>query len=146
MCLLASHLLQCWSSLCLHPGSGLLLSCFLYSIIMAAMVSLGRPWASSICSIFPLYMESKALEKLKNNIIASRFFARSPSRIRRIVKICNVKDPFLRKPFWFFQSIFSILGSMQLRSIALYILAAMDVRWMWALYLGSSWLIRGHPS
>ena len=28
MCLLAAHLLQCRSSLCLHPGSGLLLSCF----------------------------------------------------------------------------------------------------------------------
>ena len=28
MCLLATHLRQCWSSLCLHPGSGLLLLCF----------------------------------------------------------------------------------------------------------------------
>ena len=33
-----------------------------------------------------------------------------------------------RKSFWFFQSIFSILGSMQLRRRALYILTAMDVR------------------
>ena len=28
MCLLAAYLLQCQSSLCLHPGSGLLLLCF----------------------------------------------------------------------------------------------------------------------
>ena len=28
MCLLAVHLLQCWRSLCLHPGNELLLLCF----------------------------------------------------------------------------------------------------------------------
>ena len=73
-------------------------------------------------------MESKALEKSTNNIVASRFFANTPSRIRRIVKICDVADRFLRKPFWFFRSIFSISGSMRLLSRALYILAALDVR------------------
>ena len=52
----------------------------------------------------------------------------SPSRTRRIVKICDVVDLFLRKPFWFFLSIFSILGSMRLRRRALYILTAMDIR------------------
>ena len=86
---------------------------------MAATVSLGRPQASSICSIFPLCMESKALEKSTNNIVASSFFACIPSRIQRIVKICDVVDRFLRKPFWFFLSIFSILGSMWLHSRAL---------------------------
>ena len=86
---------------------------------MAATVSLGRPYASSICSITPLRMESKALEKSTNNIVASRFFARTPSRLRQIVKICGVVDRFPRKPFWFFLSIFSILGSMRLRSRAL---------------------------
>ena len=55
------------------------------------------------------------------------FFERKPSRIRRIVNICEVVDLFLRKPFWFFLSMLSILGSMRLRSRALYILAAMDV-------------------
>ena len=40
-------------------------------------------------------------------------------RIRRIVKSCDVVDRFLRKPFWFFQSIFSILGSMPLRIVYL---------------------------
>ena len=39
--------------------------------IMAATVSFGRPWASSIYSIFPLCMESNALEKSINNIVAS---------------------------------------------------------------------------
>ena len=77
---------------------------FLYSIIMATTVSFGKPWASRICSIFPMWMESKALVKSTNNIVASRFFARTP-RIRRIVKICEVVDRFLRKPFGLFLSI-----------------------------------------
>ena len=73
-------------------------------------------------------MESKALVKLTNNSIASRFSARTPSRIRPIVKICDVVDLFIRQPFRFFLSMLSILGSMRLRCRALYILAAMDVR------------------
>ena len=72
-------------------------------------------------------MESKAIVKLTNDIVASRFFARTPSRILRIVKICEVVDLFLRKPFWFFLNMWSILGSMRFRSKALYILAAIDV-------------------
>ena len=58
-------------------------------------------------------MESNALEKLTNHSVASRFFARKPSRIRPIVQICDIEDRFLRKPFWFFLSIFSILGSLE---------------------------------
>ena len=61
------------------------------------------------------HMESNALEKLTNNIVPSWFFARTLFRIRRIVKISDVVDRFLRKLFWFFQNIFSILGSTQLR-------------------------------
>ena len=72
-------------------------------------------------------MESKALVKSTNNIVAARFFARPPSRIRWIVKICDVVDLFLRNPFWFFLSMLSILGSIRLRNRALYILAAMDL-------------------
>ena len=72
-------------------------------------------------------MESKALVKLTNNMVACRFFACTPSRILQIVKICDVMDLFLWKPFWFFLSMLSILGSMRLHSRALYILAAMDV-------------------
>ena len=64
-------------------------------------------------------MESKSLVKLTYNIVASRFFARTPSRILRIVKICDVGDLFLRKPFWFFRSMLSILGSMRLCNRAL---------------------------
>ena len=113
MCPLAAHLLQCRSSLCLHLGSELLLLCFFHSIIMAATVFflLGckrvvfvpfslcvwsqRPWRSRQIILLPLVF----------------FFARTPSRIRRIVKICDVVDRFFRKPFWFFLSIFSILVS-----------------------------------
>ena len=52
---------------------------------------------------------------------------RTPSRIRRIVKICEVVELFLCKPFWFFLSMLSILGYMGLQSRALYILAVVDV-------------------
>ena len=94
---------------------------------MAATVSFGIRYASRIYSIFSLCMESKAFVKSTNNIVAFRFFACTPSRILRIVNICEVVDLFLWKPFWFFLRMLSILGSLRLRSRALYILAAMDV-------------------
>ena len=68
------------------------------------------PYASRICSIFPLWMESKALVKSTNINVTCRFFARTPSRILRMVNICEVVDLFLWKPFWFFLSMLSILG------------------------------------
>ena len=61
---------------------------------MAATLSLDGPSVSSICSIFPLCLESNVLAKSTNNIVASRFFALTPSRIRQIVKICDVVDLF----------------------------------------------------
>ncbi len=64
-------------------------------------------------------MESKAFVKSTNDIVARRFFACMPSRILRIVNICEVVDLFLRKPFWFFLRMLSILGSMRFRSRAL---------------------------
>ena len=67
------------------------------------------PYASRICSILPLWMESKALMKSTNINVACRFFCfcfcfftRTPSRILRMVNICEVMDLVLRKPFWFF--------------------------------------------
>ena len=65
---------------------------FLYSIIMTVTVSLRKPLARSICSIFPLCMESDTLQKSTNNIVASRFFART-SRIGLIVKIRGSISP-----------------------------------------------------
>ena len=94
---------------------------------MAATVSFGRPYGSGICSLFPLWMESKALVKLTNNIVACRFFACTPSRILPMVNICEIVDLFLRKLFWFFLRMMSILGSMWLHSRTFYILAALDV-------------------
>ena len=44
-------------------------------------------------------MESKALVKSTNNIVACIFFARRPSRILWIVNFCEVVDRFLRKAF-----------------------------------------------
>ena len=61
-------------------------------------------------------LESKAFVMSTNDIVACR-----------IVNIYEVVALFLRKPFWFFLRMLSNLGSMRLRSWALYILAAMDV-------------------
>ena len=46
----------------------------LLSIIMAVTVSLGRTFAISIYSIFPLCMESNILEKSTNKSVSSKFF------------------------------------------------------------------------
>ena len=54
-------------------------------------------------------MELKALVKSININVACRFFVCTPSRILRMVNICEVVDLFLRKPFWFFLSMLSIL-------------------------------------
>ena len=70
---------------------------------MAATVSFGRPWATRIYSICPLWMESKALVKSTNIIVVCRFLVHTSSRIPRIVKICDVVDLFRWKPFWFFK-------------------------------------------
>ena len=73
---------------------------FLWRTVNAATV-FSRPYTRRICSIFPLCMESKALVKSTNNNVTCRIFARTPSRILRMVNICEVVDLFLRKPFWF---------------------------------------------
>ena len=41
-------------------------------------------------------MESNVLEKSTNNSAVSRFSAQTPLNIRRIVRICDVVDRFLR--------------------------------------------------
>ena len=127
VCPFAAYLRRCQRSLS-PSGERTFTFVSLYRIIMAATVSLRRLLARSICFIFSLCMESNALKKSTNNSVALRFFVRTLSDIRWIVKICDVVDGFLRKPFWFFLRIFSISGSMRLRSRALYILAAIKVR------------------
>ena len=97
------------------------------------------PYASIICSIFLLWMESKALVKSTNNVVACRFFARTSSRILQIVNIDEVVDLFLQKPFWFFLRMLSILGSMRFRSRAWHILAAMELSVILRLFLAYPW-------
>ena len=53
-------------------------------------------------SFFPLCVELNAFGKSMYNSVASRFFARNPSMIRRIVTISEVADRFLRKSFLIF--------------------------------------------
>ena len=112
MCLLVVLLQQCRSILCLH-----LWTHFHFGVSVENHYRcygfFGRPYASRICSIFPLCMESKALVKSTNSNVAWRFFARTPSRILRMVSICEVVDLFLGSHFGFSLRMLSILGSMR---------------------------------
>ena len=101
------------SILCLHPVNVLSLWCFYRESLLLLRFLFGRPYAGRICSIFPLWMEPKVLVKSTNRNVACRFFARMPSRILRMVNICEVVDLFLRKPFLFFLRMLSNLGSMR---------------------------------
>ena len=70
MCHLAVHLLQCQSSRFLHMRSGLLLLCF----YIASLWLWRFLWIGHRRVVFAPSSESKALAKLTNNIVASRFF------------------------------------------------------------------------
>ena len=127
MCLFATHLLQCRSSLCLHPGNGLLLSCFyIASLWLRWFLWVGRERVLLAPSFICVWTQ-RPWRSRQIILLPLGFLHDTPSRIRRIVKICEVVDLFLRNLFWFFLSIFSILGSMWLRCRALYILVAMNV-------------------
>ena len=85
-CLLVVLLQQCRSILS-PSGERTFTLVFLKRIVIASTVSFGRLYASRIYSIFPLCMESKALVKSTNGNVA-----RTPSRILRMVNICEVVD------------------------------------------------------
>ena len=128
MCLLAAHLLQYRSSLCLHPGNRLSLLCFyIASLWLRRFLLVGCRQVEFAPSFLCEWSQRSWLSQ-QMVLLPLGFFVRTPSRIRRRVKICDVMDLFLQKPFWFFQSMFSILGSIWLCSRALYILTATDVR------------------
>ena len=65
-------------------------------------ISLGRPYASSIYSFFSPCMESNLLENSLKSSAALRLSACTPLMIQQIVRICEVMEWFLCKPFWFF--------------------------------------------
>ena len=136
MCLLAAHLLQCRSSLWLNPGSRFLLSCFyIVSLWLWRFLWVGRKRV--VFTPFSSVDESKALAKsAKIFLPLGFFFARTPSRIQRMIQICDVGDLFLRKPFWFFQvcSQFWVLCGCVVEHCISWPL------WILRLYLGSSWL------
>ena len=101
---------------------------FVYSIIIALIVSFGIPYADRIYFYFNLSIESNAFEKSINISIAGTFFDFTPSIKRRMVNICPVVDRFVLNPFWFFLRIYSILGLILFNNIRLYIFEAIDVR------------------
>ena len=101
---------------------------FLY-IIIAFIISLGIPYAYSICSIFDRSMESNAFEKSAKMITAGSCFCFTPSIIRFFsVNVWAIVDLFSQKPFWLSRSIFSSTGLILCNSSLLYILAAIGVK------------------
>ena len=142
MFLLAAHLLTYRSSLCLHPGSGLLLSCFyIASLWLRRFLWVGL-WQVVFVPSFLCVWSQRPWEDDKLHWwvkVFCTFFARSPSRIWWIVKICDIKDCLIRKHFWFILSIFTIFASIRLRSGALYIVATMDVRVIPRQFLAILW-------
>ena len=68
--LISEHQQLCRRSLCLHQRTFTFV--FLQSIVMAVLVSLGKPYPSSICSKIPLCIELSALEKSKNKSVTAR--------------------------------------------------------------------------
>ena len=111
---------QCQRSWCPYQLKELLFLCFyimallIMCFIITVWVSLRRLYARSIYSIFLLCIEWNALEKSTNSF-ALRFFAFTPLMIQWIVRICEVVDQFLHKPFWFFLRIFLTSGLIKLR-------------------------------
>ena len=79
---------------------------FLQRIIIVVTISLRRLYASSIFSIFLWCMKSNASEKSTNKSVVSSFFLSAPSMIQWIIRICDVVNRFLQKPFRFFKRIF----------------------------------------
>ena len=59
-----------------------------------------------------------------NNCVASRFFASIPSMIRQIVKINDVVDRFLWKPYWFIPKNFLDFRSKTIRKKSILILSS----------------------
>ena len=135
MCLLAIHLLQYRSNLCLHQRAEFFFLCFyIASLRLRQFLWIGRKRVvfapSSLCVWSQRPWRSRQIIVLRQG-----FFARTPSRIRRIVKICDVVDRFLQKLFWFFQSIFSILDFMRLRSRAWYVVPSISFQNFWLRHL-----------
>ena len=137
MCLGALLLLQCRSSLCLHPENVHSLWGFYResqllrrSLLVCRMQVEYVP--SSLCE-----WNQMSLVNSTNSIVACRFFTSKPSRILRRVDICEVVDLFLGKTVWVFLRMLSILGSMLFCNRALYILAAMDVSVIPRLFLAN---------
>ena len=126
MCLLAAHQLQCQSSSVSIWEADLLSCIYIASLWLQRFLWVGRTQIVFAPSFFCVWSQ-RPWQSQQIILLPVDFFPCTP-RIQRIVKICDAVDLFLRKPFWFFLSIFSILGSMQFHSRALYILATLDVR------------------
>ena len=91
-----------------HRVSELLLSC-----VLEPYNSTNSFFGKNIClkyliHLFPVY-------GIIYNSVASRFFVHTSWVIRRTVRIWEVADRFLRKPFWFFLRTFSTSGQIRFR-------------------------------
>ena len=97
----AEHQQQCQRSMSTSSG-GTFTFVFLKSIIMAATISLGRPYARNICSVFPLrkIKDGKAVcideiapENMEDNEILYRHAVYNKNKIERWTKVCMLLSP-----------------------------------------------------
>ena len=128
MCLIVAHPLQCQSSLCLHPGSGLLLLCFyIASLWLQRFLWGGRGWVvftpTSLCVLSQRPWRSRQII-----LLLLRFL------LIHLVE-CDGSSKFVTSWIYFSESHFdsSYVCSefwvlCRLRRWALYILVAMYVR------------------
>ena len=101
---------QRWRIRFQRQGSGLFV--FLYSIIWAIKVSFLL--VIVLPSLFIRVGNRISCRNLRRKVLPQDFF-RFLTTIRRIVRIYEVVDRFLRKPLWFPSSNFSIFGRIQMR-------------------------------
>ena len=105
MYLLAKHKQQCQRSLCLPQMSEQKSFVFVkVSLLLQKSIQVDHMLVAFAPS--SLRMESNALEKSMNSCVAQRFFERTLSMIREIVRVCELMDRFLGKLFRFFHRIF----------------------------------------
>ena len=91
----------------------------------------------SVC--FALCMDT--FEKSTKDSVASRYFARTPSMIQWIIRICNGDDPFSWKLFWLSQRILSISDLIRLRSRVIIYLSSNRRKSYASTFLGDSEVI-----
>ena len=121
----SEHQQQCQKSPCLHPVSEFLFLCFYWASLWQRQFL----WGDHTQEVFALSSFCKWYEIPRRNLqIICRFKGFYFNELfPRFDGLSESIEQFLRKVALFFLRVFSISGSMQLNSRALWVLAAMEV-------------------